>query len=244
MRAQFRIGMIALAATGGVCLALAQPAPLSAAESLERSYRVGGFDKVAGVGSNRFVISVGAAPSVRATGPARTLDVFEVVVEDGELRIQPKEEYRRGKLPKDLAPATYRITLPRISAAVLAGSGDMSVDRVEADRFSASLAGSGRMSLDRLAVDEARISVAGSGDVSASGRARSSRVSVAGSGNVRAAGLRSETASVSVAGSGDTDLGVSGDASISIVGSGDVTIAGTTRCKVSRMGSGRATCSA
>ena len=242
MRAQFRIGMIALAATGSAALALAQSAPLSAAESLERSYQVGGFDKVSGVGSHRFVISVGTAPSVRATGPARTLDVFEVVVEDGELRIQPKEEYRRSKLPKDLAPATYRITLPRISAAALAGSGDMSVDRVDADRFSASLAGSGRMSLERLAVDEARFSLAGSGDLSANGHARSSRVSIAGSGNVRAAGLLSETASVSVAGSGDTDMGVSGDARISIVGSGDVTIAGTTRCKVSRMGSGRATC--
>jgi hypothetical protein len=236
MRKLIAIGIVAAAAISAAGIAPAQ------SQAIERNYAVGSFDKVAGVGPNHFVISVGGSPSVRASGPARTLDVFEVVVEDGELSIRPKEEYRHRRMPDGLAPATYRITLPKIRAAVLAGSGDMSVDRIDSDAFSATLAGSGRMDLDRLAVDEAVIAVAGSGDIAANGRARVSRVSVAGSGNIRAGDLRSETAAVSVAGSGDTDLGVDGDAEISIIGSGDVRIAGTTRCQVSRMGSGRATC--
>jgi hypothetical protein len=216
----------------------------SADQSTEQSYPVGSFDKVAGVGANHFIITVGTAPSVRASGPAQTLEHYQVVVEDGELKIEPKEKYRNDGSMRNLPPATYRITLPRIAAATLAGSGDMTVDRVDQGSFSATLAGSGKMSVGRMAVDQADLSLAGSGDLEVSGSARSSNVSIAGSGNVRARSLRSETATVSVAGSGDTSLTVNGSADISIIGSGNVAIDGTSRCSVSKMGSGKATCSA
>ncbi|MXO60515.1 DUF4097 family beta strand repeat protein [Altererythrobacter salegens] len=232
----------------GALAAAAAFAGVAAAQSsdlvTEQIYSVGSFDKVAGVGANHFIITVGAVPSVRASGPARTLEHYEVVVEDGELKIEPKEKYRHDGSMRNLPPATYRITVPRIAAATLAGSGDMAVDRVEQGSFSATLAGSGKMSIGRMSVDQVELSLAGSGDLEVSGSARTSSVSVAGSGKLRARGLRSETASVSVAGSGDTSLTVNGSADISIVGSGNVDIDGTSRCSVSKMGSGKATCSA
>lgn len=237
MRASLLFGGALAAGASLTGIAAAQPR-----EATERSYPVAGFDKVIGAGANHFLVTVGEAPSVRASGPAATLDKFEVVVEDRELRIRPKDRYRHDGSLRDLASATYRITLPRIRAATLAGSGDMAVDRVDGRRFSAVLAGSGKLSIERMAVDEANLTLAGSGDLSARGRARSSNVSVAGSGRVRARGLRSESGSVAIAGSGDTALTVSGQAQISIVGSGDVAIAGTRQCSVSKMGSGTATC--
>lgn len=229
---------------GGAIAASAALAGAATAQSQgsERSYQVGSFEKVAGAGPNHYLVSVGSAPSVRASGPAKTLDRYEVVVRNGELQVRLKSEWRRDKSNRKLKPATYRITLPRISAASYAGSGDMSVDRVDGGTFEANLAGSGRLTINRMAVEKANFSVAGSGNLSASGKARKSDVSIAGSGNVRARQLRSVSASVSVAGSGDTALTVDKDADISIVGSGDVAIAGNARCRISKMGSGKVSC--
>lgn len=216
-----------------------------------RSYDVGAFEAVSMVGPHRVVISVGPAYSVRADGSQKTLDDTEVVVEGGRLRIHPIDDdrWKRGGSEREsrdrwahYEPATFHVTLPRISAAALAGGGDMSIDRVDGDHFAGSVAGTGQMDIAALRVDEARFSIAGSGDLVARGSARRSRVSIAGSGNLRAREVRSDEASVSIAGSGNAALTVEDSARISVVGSGDVDIAGPARCSVSRMGGGRVHC--
>lgn len=216
-----------------------------------RSYDLAGFDEVAVVGPHHVVISVGPAFSIRAEGPQRTLADTEVEVEDGRLKIHPVdddrwERRRSGREWReywdDYEAATFHITLPALEAVSLVGGGDMRVDRVERERFSASVAGSGDLDIAALRVDDARFSIAGSGDLVARGSAGRQRVSIAGSGNLRAREVSSREASVSIAGSGNAELTVESDARISIVGSGDVDIAGPARCAVSRMGGGRVRC--
>lgn len=226
---------LALTACGGAALA-AQPA------AVERSYRVGPFHKVAAAGANLVIVRVGGAPSVRATGPAETLDKMEVVVDREGLQIRPRREFSRNFDWRGLRPATYTVTLPRLTDASLAGSGDMRIDHAEGDRFAASVAGSGNLDVATLRVARANFSMAGSGNLSARGSATRADLSVAGSGNVRARGLTSRTAAVSIAGSGTAELTARETADVSIIGSGDAEIAGGARCTVSRIGSGRAHC--
>lgn len=233
----FRPIMVALAATacGGVALA-AQSA------TVERGYKVGSFDKVAAAGPNSVVVHVGGAFSVNGRGPGDTLDRMEVVVEHGGLQIRPRREFRDRFDWRGMTPATYTVTLPRLSAASLAGSGDMNVDRAEGERFAASTAGSGNLKIGALRVGTAALSTAGSGTLIASGSANRVQLSIAGSGSVRARGLISRTAAVSIAGSGNVELTAKDAADVSIVGSGDAEIAGGARCRVTRIGSGRAHC--
>jgi hypothetical protein len=233
----FRILIVgaALTACGGAALA-AQSA------AIERNYRVGSFDKVAAAGPNYVVVHVGGSFSVSAQGPTETLDKMEVVVERDGLQIRPRREFRDHFNWRELKPATYTVTLPRLTAASLAGSGDMKVDRAEGDRFTASLAGSGNLDVAGLRVSSAALSTAGSGNLTAHGSAGRVDLSIAGSGNVKARGLSSRTASVSIAGSGAAELTVKEAADVSIVGSGDADILGGARCRVSRIGSGRAHC--
>lgn len=216
-----------------------------------RSYDLGGFEQVSVVGPHHVVISAGPAYSVRAEGPQKTLEDTEVVVEDGRLQIHPVEDDRWDRRRndddwreywRDYKPATFHVTMPRISAVSLVGGGDMRVDRVEGGEFSASVAGSGDLDVAVLRVDDARFSIAGSGDLAARGSARRSRVSIAGSGNLRAREVRSDEANISIAGSGNAALTVENDARVSIVGSGDVEISGRARCSVSRIGGGRVRC--
>jgi hypothetical protein len=243
------VSLGALAALGA-SLSAAQDATQ---ESVSRAYAVADFEEVAVVGPHHVVVSVGPAFSVRAEGPQQTLADTEVEVENGRLKIHPidDEDYwdrrcgdrrDRWRCWDDFQPATFHVTLPRIAAASLVGGGDMRIDRVEGDEFSASVAGSGDLDVAALRVDDARFSIAGSGDLVAGGSARHSRVSIAGSGNLQAREVTSEEASISIAGSGDVALTVQADARVSIVGSGDVEISGPARCAVSRFGGGRVRC--
>jgi hypothetical protein len=225
---------LALAACGGAALAQAG--------TIDRSYRVGGFDGVGAVGANSVVVHVGGATSVTARGPAETLDKMEVIVEHGSLQIRPRREFRDHFDWRGLKPATYTVTLPRLTAASLAGSGDMRVDRVEGNRFDASVAGSGTLDIGQLRVGKVAFSMAGSGNLAARGSATRADLSVAGSGNVRARGVTARTAAVSIAGSGTAQVTAKDTVNVSIVGSGDADITGGAHCTVSRIGSGHAHC--
>lgn len=228
---------LALAACCGAALA-AQSAVV------ERSYGVGEFHRVAATGANLVIVRVGGTPSVRATGPAETLDKMEVVVDRDGLQIRPRRQFSRNFDWRGLKPATYTVTLPSLTDASLAGSGEMRIDRADGDRFAASVAGSGNLDIAALRVASANFSMAGSGNLSARGSATRADVSVAGSGTVRARGVSSHTAAVSIAGSGTAELTAQQSADVSIVGSGDAVISGRAHCRVTRIGSGRARCNA
>jgi len=240
MRKLFTV-VAAMLATSGVAPGYAQE---SAAATVSRSYDLGEFEEIAVVGPHHMVVTVGPVVSIRAEGPADTLADTEVEVEDGRLKIHPRDDERRrgDDYWRDYLPATFHITLPRLEAVALVGGGDMRVDRVAGDEFAASLAGAGILDVAELRVGEARFSIAGSGDLAARGSAGRATVSIAGSGNVRAREVASSDATVSIAGSGNAELTVANEARVSIVGSGDVDIAGAARCSVSRMGGGRVRC--
>jgi hypothetical protein len=230
------IGLIATALSGEA------PKVPSAAGNGQRNYDVTSFDKVSAAGPMHVLVTVGPATSVEAEGPNATLDKYEVVVEHGSLEIRPKRHDFWGTGWRDLQPATFRVTLPQLSASSIAGSGDMKVDRVKGDEFSVSVAGSGKFEIDSLAVNQANFSVAGSGDLTARGRAAKSNVSIAGSGNMHLREFDSDGAAISVVGSGDAALAVRDKADVSIVGSGDVDVAGSANCTVSRFGGGHVSC--
>jgi hypothetical protein len=231
------IAALALAACSGAAFA---------AQTIvaERGYRVGSFDKIVAAGPNLVVVHVGGAPSVTARGPTATLDMMEVVIEHGGVQIRPRREFRDGSYWRGIKPATFSVTMPRVTDATLAGSGDMRIDRAEGGKFAAVVAGSGSLDVAAMRVSEATFTMAGSGNLTARGSAARTNLSVAGSGNVRARGVTSRSASVAIAGSGTAELTAQESADVSIVGSGDAVISGPARCQVTRIGSGRARCNA
>ncbi len=207
-----------------------------------RSFPATGFEKVELRGPDNVSIAVGPAFSVRATGPAKVLEKLVVRVVDGELRV---ERERDGLWQWDgKGEAQVAVTLPRLTAASIAGSGDMKIDRAEAPSFQASVAGSGNLAIDRLTTDSADITVAGSGNITLAGEAKEVGISVAGSGDVAADKLVAGSLAVSSVGSGDIDAAATGPVTASVMGSGDVTVTGTTDCNVTKMGSGDVKCGA
>ncbi|MDH7975423.1 head GIN domain-containing protein [Sphingomonas sp. AR_OL41] len=206
-----------------------------------RSYQVADFTAVDLRGSDDVEVKTGAGFAVRAEGPSAELDRLKITRTGDTLRIGRIDDggfhWNSGN-----HPVKVFVTLPRLAAASIAGSGDMSVDKVEGASFSGSTAGSGNLDIAAVAVDSVDLSIAGSGDMRLKGAAKQLRIDIAGSGGVDAAGLKAQGAKVSIAGSGNARADVTGPASVSVMGSGDVDLGAGAKCSTSKMGSGEVHC--
>lgn len=208
-----------------------------------RDFQVGEFRSVSLTGSPDVVVTVGGAPSVRAEGDSRLVERLDIRVENGDLKIG----YREGSSwsfgwSRD-RHATVHVTVPALEAAALTGSGDIRIDRVQAERFSAALTGSGDIEIGQIRAREAAFALSGSGSIRAAGAAQSSDIDLAGSGDIDLGRLEIADAAVSLAGSGDVTARAMRTARVSLMGSGDVTITGPARCQIEKRGPGDVRCS-
>lgn len=204
-----------------------------------RTYAVADFTEVDLRGADDIDIRVGPGFSVRADGDAEVLDHVKIekvgnVLRVGRTRISGWSWGGKG--------AKISITMPRLTQAAVAGSGDITVDRIAGARFEGSGAGSGSLSVGELAVDAATFSLAGSGDLKFKGTVKTLEISLAGSGDVDAGDLNASQAKVSIAGSGSVRAEVNGPAEVDVMGSGDVDLGAGAKCKISKMGSGSVRC--
>jgi hypothetical protein len=213
--------------------------------TVKRDYQVSAFEKIEVAGSYDVEVRTGSAPSVTATGPEKAIEQMVVEVKGDKLVIHPKE--RHGFFSwgsHSFGTTRVQVTVPALSAAVIAGSGGITIDKVTGDRFDGGVAGSGDLTLESLHVQSLKLSIGGSGDVRArSGQAAAADYNIAGSGDIDAAGVVSQTADASIAGSGSIRAQATGTANAKIMGSGDITLTGGAKCSISKMGSGDVNCS-
>ncbi|GGE15987.1 DUF2807 domain-containing protein [Polymorphobacter glacialis] len=226
-----------------VRLLLASALIPAAASAADRNYTVGTFDRIAVAGASDVQVITGKAISVRGSGEVAALDRLEVRVEDGELVIGNKKNsgWNWNSLGQN-GKTRFVVTVPMLRAAKVAGSGDVTVDRIDTPEFGASVAGSGNLRLPSVKSATTRFSVAGSGKVAAAGTSSETRASVAGSGDLDLAALKTATLSVSVSGSGNVNAFATTTASGSVAGSGDIRIRGGAKCAISKAGSGSIDC--
>ena len=204
-----------------------------------RSYAADGFSRIDLGGGDDVDVRAGTAFSVRAEGPADALDRLRIAKDGQTLEIGRKRNtWSFGSHPR----VKVYVTLPRLAEASIAGSGTMTVDRIEGGGFVADIAGSGDLNIATLATDALEVSIAGSGSVRAGGAVERLEANIAGSGSLDAAGLRATRATVSVAGSGSARAAVSGQAKVEMMGSGNVDLGAAASCQVSKMGSGSVRC--
>ncbi|PTS75952.1 DUF2807 domain-containing protein [Sphingomonas sp. HMWF008] len=207
-----------------------------------RTYAMSDFSALSLRGSDDVDVRVGTGFSVRAEGPSKELDKLKIERVGDTLRIGRKNRSWFNWSDGSNENVTVYVTMPRIVGTTIAGSGNMTVDRVEGQRFTIDAAGSGNLTVAMLAVREAKVSMAGSGDIALKGSADRLTVDIAGSGDVDAAGVKATGAAVNVLGSGSVRAEVNGQASVSMMGSGDVDLGKGATCSISKMGSGEVKC--
>jgi len=209
-----------------------------------RNYQVGNFQQIEVAGPYDVQVRTGANPSVSARGSEKLLERTTVEVKGDKLIIHPERSHNWFNFGWSThGKARFAVTVPKLSGATIAGSGDINVDRVQGDSFEGTVAGSGGILVGNLDVQSLKLAIAGSGGVKGSGKAKSAQYDIAGSGGIDGAGIMTEQAKVSIAGSGDVKAHATGTADVSIMGSGDVDISGGAKCTVSKTGSGDVRCS-
>ncbi|WP_447761098.1 head GIN domain-containing protein [Sphingopyxis panaciterrae] len=217
-------------------------APASVGPITSQSFALTGFTGVEVAGPDDVTIRQGDSFSISARGRKETLDQLEIKLDGQMLKIGRKRE-GFGFSNRDDDDLDIAITMPRLDAVRLTGSGSIDADTVDGDAVKAVLTGSGDLKVAKLNGKSAKITLSGSGDIEIGGGAiGSGDVSVAGSGDVDADGLVAQTLGISIAGSGNVEAQATGKADISILGSGDVKLTGGASCSTRQVGSGTATC--
>lgn len=216
--------------------------PASVGPITTQSYNLTGFTKVEVAGPDDVTIRQGDSFSISARGRKEALDRLEIKLDGPDLKIGRKREGFSFS-SRDEDDVDIAITLPKLNAVRLTGSGTIDADNVDGDAVEAVVTGSGDLKVAKLTGKRAEITVSGSGDIEiAGGTIGSGELSVTGSGDIDADGLVATTLEVSVTGSGNVDAQATGKADIRILGSGDVTLGGGASCSTRQMGSGTATC--
>jgi hypothetical protein len=237
----FTVSILAMAAAGlAACSVGAQPNQAQASgHQGQRGFEVGEFRSVTLFGPHDVNVAVGGAPSVRAEGDSAALDGLDIRVENGTLRIGTQ---RNWSWSGPGGRVTVHVTVPSLENASVTGSGDLTIDRAEAERFAANVTGSGDLNIGVLRARQADFSITGSGGIDVDGDADEAEITITGSGDADLESFQVGRARVRIMGSGDISLRATDSVSGSVMGSGDVNVRGGANCSVSRMGSGSVNC--
>lgn len=212
---------------------------IARSEPSEMTYQLANFERISTTGPQEVEVTFGETFAVHAEG---AIGQLEVVVEDGELVIRPRNggDWDWG----DFDSTKINVTMPRLTRVSLSGTGDIAIDQIKGERFSGVIAGGfdGNIRIGQLEVDQAEFTINGLGDIEVAGTARSTNMTINGVGEIQAGDLRTQTAVIAVNGPGDVELAVEQEANVSVRGPGEVDIEGPARCTISTAGPGSVSC--
>jgi hypothetical protein len=175
------------------------------------------FTSVSSTSSFDVNIIQGASQKVTVSGYENLVDLVDLLVSDGKLRISFKKQ--RNQYINNVN-IKVNIVIPELNAITLSGSGDIDIENFKSSKsLKCSVAGSGNISFKNCSCQNATFAVNGSG-------------------NVDAFSLTTNDAAVTVNGSGNVDLNCAGNLDVSIAGSGNVNYSGDPKVTKSIAGSG------
>ncbi|MDO9091424.1 MAG: head GIN domain-containing protein [Rubrivivax sp.] len=231
-----------LVAPALLCLTLlphaAQANTPGSVRSVSELRTVDSFQAIALSGSMDLTVRQGAEQSVQVEADDKLLPLLETVVESTSRGATLLVRWKKGHSLSSRSRVRVTVVVPKLTALVAAGSGDIRLEPFNTPVLKLALSGSGDARLTGLTTDELGISISGSGDVAGSGSAVKIKVSIAGSGDVRLSDMKADDVTVSIAGSGDAAVNADKSLSVTIAGSGDVSYTGNAAVKSRVAGSG------
>jgi carbon monoxide dehydrogenase subunit G len=205
--------------------------------SASETRSVAEFQAVTLAGSMDVVIRQGAQ-QLQVQADDNLLPLLETTVESTKYGATLVVRWKRGENIYTRSKVLLTVAVPKLSALVASGSGDIQLENYNTPALLVSLSGSGDAKLNGLSTEDLSIRIAGSGDVSGKGSAGKMSVHIAGSGDVHLADLRSNDVDVQIAGSGDAQVNAQKTLNVRIAGSGDVSYVGDALLKSKVAGSG------
>lgn len=162
------------------------------------------------------------------------LPLIATVVENGVLKIRWKTKTGGVRAQSIRIVVTAR----SIETLMVAGAGDIRIDKLQARNLVAAISGSGEIRIGQLDATSIKASINGSGELTVAGRTETLQGAIAGSGNLQSGKLDARTASLKIAGSGYARVWARETLAVKVAGSGDVDYYGSPTLTRSVAGSG------
>jgi hypothetical protein len=160
-------------------------------------------------------VTIGKPTPLEITGDDNILPLIKTEVVERRLVISAQRRF------KTESALNLKVTVADLTAAAVAGSGDMHISGVENKSMALAVKGSGDLRFEGKS-EKLTASVAGSGDVQLTGKANTLVATVSGSGDIHGFDLPAVSATVTVKGSGDARVNVTKALTVQVKGSGDV----------------------
>lgn len=183
----------------------------------------GHFTKVHSGGSWEVILVEGNKEEIKIEAKGVELSKVKTEIEGDVLSVGlVKGSYNNVKLK-------FYITYKQLEGVKCSGSGAIEVTSpVRTEAFYAGLSGSGDIIMEKLEAEELSVSISGSADMKIKGGSvEEAEIKQSGSGDFHGENLAIRELTVAKSGSGDTHVGDLGKVSVSASGSGDVTYAGS-----------------
>lgn len=188
----------------------------------------------------KLYLKQGPKQSVEISAKASTLEEIITEVKDRKLIIRFTG---RNYLLKTYNPGKIEIfvTVPEVDGLSISGSGDIEAEtEIKTRILDLVVSGSGDIQIDKLNAERVKTNISGSGDILIDGGeiADELSVTISGSGNVKASGFEAQNVAVTIAGSGNATVKTNGSLKARIAGSGNVYYRGNPNIDSSVAGSG------
>lgn len=211
---------------------------------ITRNISINDYDKISITGPFTIEYKQSQEPSaLKLTTDENLFEYIDIHVVNSELQIQikcpPKCKNGISIEPKELKIVSHSKNLNKIS---LTGSGSfLTKDLVSTKNMIISLTGSGDICLQKLEANILSCNLAGSGDISIQGKCDVAKANIAGSGDIDLQKCEANQANCDIAGSGDIKIYATKKINANIVGSGSIHYTGNPEIQKSIIGNGSVT---
>ena len=212
----------------------------SGAQAATRDWPASGFDRVDLRAAADVANRTGAHFSVHAEGDSRLLDRLTADVRGGTLTLGWRDHDNDIRTHGQSLRVT--ITMPRLTGAGLSGAGTMTIDRVEAQNFSADVGGAGTIRIAALQARHVALAMGGTGEIVVTGTADQLDARVSGVGSIDTGGLTARAGRLGMSGTGQIRARIDGRADVTLSGMGHVDVTGHPRCTIHKSGLGSVRC--
>jgi hypothetical protein len=184
--------------------------------------------------SAELYLSQGSPQKVVIQAQDDQIDEIETIVRNGHLKIKTESWRTRFRNVK------IWITVPEITGLHVSGSGKIFAETpVKSDELEFRVSGSGNIKVDKLQAEELEASISGSGHIHLGGSAEEMGISISGSGSMGAEKLKVGEVDARISGSGSCRVDAIDELNAAISGSGRVTYYSNPQVDASVSGSGK-----
>ncbi len=200
------------------------------------------FDRVQVEGPFVVIIEPATATTVKGSGTANALDAVTVTSIGKTLTIRPSKISWGERSKPDNSAVLLRITVPKLRAASLSGSGSMTVRGLRNLATELYLGGSGLLNISAIDSDRLSLSQTGSGRVTLAGRTATFIARISGTSALDASALKTSDVDVNAQTSDTVQVTAQRSAKVNATGTGSVVVTGKPACTVTNLGSGTVRC--